>query len=233
VTDAILEFRQLGKKIGNDGGELLFQGLSAAIRKPESIALMGASGQGKSTLLRILAGLEPMDEGELLLHGQSLASMDMRRWRREVCYVAQQAVMLPGNVAFNLQTVSRLHGTAFDAVLAKRLMEQFGLGHIDWKKPAEELSGGEKQRVALIRSCMMRSSILLLDEVTASLDVDNSRLVEEMLMARHREDGTVLIWITHQPEQALRIAKRSWTLAGGKLTDGVVAVQHTESVESL
>lgn len=230
MTDPILEFKQLGKKASNPKGSMLFQGLSAAIEKPESIALTGASGQGKSTLLRILAGLEPMDEGELLLRGQSIAGADRRCWRREICYVAQQAVMLPGSVEDNLQTVSRLQGTAFDAKLAKRFMEQCGLGHIDWKKQAEELSGGEKQRVALIRSCMLRSPVLLLDEVTASLDAENSRLVEELLLERHREEGTVLIWITHQPEQAKRIASRSWTLSGGKLMDSGAPVCFPESV---
>jgi putative ABC transport system ATP-binding protein len=137
--------------------------------------------------------------------------------------VAQQAVILTGTVDFNLRTVSRLHGTAFEERFASELMEHCGLGGIPGTKQASELSGGEKQRLALVRSLLLRPSILLLDEVTASLDEENSRFVEELLLERHRSEGTTLIWVTHQPEQAHRVASKHWTLANGQITESEVS----------
>ncbi|WP_165861101.1 ABC transporter ATP-binding protein [Paenibacillus paeoniae] len=220
---AIFEIKQLSKRIpagdGLSGERLLLNHINAVIQEPESIAMMGASGQGKSTLLRILACLESADEGELYVHGSSCRSMDRTKWRSQVCYVAQQAVMLPGSVEDNLRTVSRLHGTAYEEQLAIRLMDRSGLDSITMKKSAEDLSGGEKQRLALIRSLMLRPSVLLLDEVTASLDAVSGRLIEEVLMDWHNSEGTSMLWVTHHADQARRVASRAWTLEGGKLLD--------------
>lgn len=220
---AIFEIRQLSKRIPSVderfGDRALLKNINALIQEPESIAIMGASGQGKSTLLRILACLDSADEGELYVGGFSCKGMDKTKWRSRVCYVAQQAVMLPGSVEDNLRTVSRLHGTAYEEALAIRLMERGGLGHIPMKKFAEELSGGEKQRLALVRSLMLRPSVLLLDEVTASLDSASGRLVEDVLMDWSREEGTALIWVTHHADQARRVAARTLTLEDGLLTD--------------
>ncbi|MCR2802324.1 ABC transporter ATP-binding protein [Paenibacillus soyae] len=223
---ALLEIEGLGKRIATDeagGLRTLFHGLSAVIREPASIAVMGASGQGKSTLLRMLACLETIDEGDVRLNGQSFRQSDIREWRMDVSYVAQQAVMLPGTVDFNLRTVSRLHGATYEERLASELMERCGLGGMPGAKQATELSGGEKQRLALVRSLLLRPQVLLLDEVTASLDEENSRYVEELLLERHRSEGTTLIWVTHQPEQAHRVAPVHWTLAGGRITESGVA----------
>lgn len=224
--EAILEIEGLGKRIASDeagGLRTLFDGLSAVIREPASIAVMGASGQGKSTLLRMLACLEAIDEGDVRLQGQSFRQWDMREWRTKVCYVAQQAVMLTGTVDYNLRTVSRLRGTAFEERFASELMERCGLGGMPGTKQASELSGGEKQRLALVRSMLLRPLILLLDEVTASLDEENSRLVEELLMERHRSEGMTLIWVTHQPEQAYRVAPTHWILANGRIAESEAA----------
>lgn len=220
---ALLEIRGLSKRISsareNSGKRVLLNQINAVIREPESIAIMGGSGQGKSTLLRILACLDSADEGDMYVRGASCSSMEPAKWRSRICYVAQHAVMLPGSVEDNLRTVSRLHGTEFEQALAERLLKQSGLDHIPLKGSAEELSGGEKQRLALIRSLMLRPAVLLLDEVTASLDAISGRLVEDILLDWHREEGAALIWVTHHADQASRVASRIWTLKDGRLTD--------------
>ena len=91
------------------------------------IALLGVSGQGKSTLLRILASLTRADEGDIAMQGASQRQMDPREWRMKVCYVAQQPVMLGGSIEHNLKTVSLLHRTPYDKKLAERLMGELGL----------------------------------------------------------------------------------------------------------
>ncbi|WP_259391336.1 ATP-binding cassette domain-containing protein [Paenibacillus sp. 1011MAR3C5] len=220
---ALFEIRGLSKRIPStyesSGERVLLNHIDAIIREPESIAIMGALGQGKSTMLRILACLDSADEGDMSIRGASCSSMEPAKWRRQVCYVAQHAVMLPGSVEDNLRTVSRLHGTAYEQSLAERLMERSGLAHLPMNGPAEELSGGEKQRLALIRALLLRPTVLLLDEVTASLDSISCRLVEDILIDWHSEEGLTLIWVTHQAEQASRVASRTWTLEDGRLTD--------------
>ncbi|MGR7945075.1 ABC transporter ATP-binding protein [Paenibacillus sp. M.A.Huq-81] len=193
----------------------LWSGLTASIKQPEVIAVTGPSGQGKSTLLRMLACLDVPDHGDMRLHGKSYRETDPVHWRKKVCYVAQHAVMLPGSVEDNWRTASRLHGTTYDKRLAALLVERAGLGHIPLDQSSSDLSGGEKQRVALIRSLMLRSDVLLLDEITASLDEDNSKRIEELLLDWHYEHGTTLVWVTHDKVQANRVASLSWKLSSG------------------
>ncbi|RJX41685.1 ATP-binding cassette domain-containing protein [Paenibacillus pinisoli] len=234
--NALLEIRGLSKRIPSaresSGERVLLHKIDAVIREPESIAIMGGSGQGKSTLLRILACLDSADEGDMYVRGASCSSMEPAKWRSQVCYVAQHAVMLPGSVEDNLRTVSRLHGTVYEQPLAERLMKQSGLDHIPMKGPAGDLSGGEKQRLALIRSLMLRPAVLLLDEVTASLDAISGRLVEDILLEWHREEGAALVWVTHHADQASRAASRIWTLKDGTLTDSELSCESGISDET-
>lgn len=204
---------------GNHASRYLFSHISAQLPEPDRIALIGASGQGKSTLLRILALLDSPDEGDLIVEGVSFKDINPRQWRMAVTYVAQQAVMLPGSVEDNLRLVSRLHGTPYDSILAAQLIEQLGLDYLDLGKKAADCSGGEKQRISLIRSLLLRPRILLLDEITASLDMNSSQKVEALLLNWHQKEGTSFVWVTHDLEQARRISSRTWILSQGSLQD--------------
>lgn len=101
----------------------------------------------------------------------------------KIAYVAQQAVMLPGTIEDNLKIASTLHKSRFDEGLAREFMKDVGLEHLDWAKQARDLSGGEKQRVALIGSLLLHPVILLLDEITASLDQQSKEYVYDAMYA--------------------------------------------------
>ncbi|SES19355.1 ATP-binding cassette domain-containing protein [Psychrobacillus sp. OK032] len=195
----------------------LFSDITATVKSGERIALLGKSGQGKSTLLRILALLEQSDRGEIRLNGVTSRHTDTRVWRTIVTYVAQQATMLPGTIEENLKTVSKIHNETFDDKLARKLMKDVGLESIDWAKKATDLSGGEKQRVALVRSLLLKPSILLLDEVTASLDQQSKESVENLLLNWNAAYKTSFLWVTHDSEQARRISERIWFMEKGTL----------------
>ncbi|MCZ8518141.1 MULTISPECIES: ABC transporter ATP-binding protein [Paenibacillus] len=203
----------------SETGKALFRGVSAEAGAGESVALLGGSGQGKSTLLRILAWLETAEEGQVAYGGRTRSEWKAADWRRRISYVAQQPVMLPGTVEDNLRTVSRLHRTAFDEPLARRCMEALGLAGLPWAKPAADLSGGEKQRTALVRSLLLRPEVLLLDEVTASLDPGSRAAAEELLADWRAEHGTCQIWVTHDLRQARQACTRVWLLADGALQE--------------
>jgi len=212
----ILDMNQLSKRYGDT---TILQRFTAQIKRSEIISLLGKSGQGKSTLLRIMCRLESQDEGEILLHGHSYLTVDPKEWRKKICYVSQQSYMLPGSVEDNLRTVSQLHKTPFDMPLAKELMISLDLDYLDWGKKSIDLSGGEKQRVSLVRSLLLRPEILLLDEVTASLDMQSKHAVEKLLQEWQEQEGTTCICITHDIEQAQRMSHRIWFIEEGSLLE--------------
>ncbi|SEB54222.1 ATP-binding cassette domain-containing protein [Paenibacillus sp. GP183] len=215
----VLDIQGLKKTFEGSTQPYLFSGVSAQIAQPTVIALLGASGQGKSTLLRILSLLDEPDEGDILLQQVSFRSMDQRSWRMKVCYVAQQAVMLSGTIEDNLKIVSYLHKKPHDHQLMSQLLKQLDLEHLQLGKSAADLSGGEKQRISLIRSLLLRPEVLLLDEITASLDMHSMKLVEQLLLNWHREEGTTLIWVTHNLEQAHSVSQRIWFMGNGTLLE--------------
>lgn len=216
-----LELQRVSKKHWHPESErpYILSEITAAVGHLDRVAIIGTSGQGKSTLLKLLARLDHLDDGDLLLNGQSSKLMDTRLWRMQVSYVAQFPVMFEGSIAYNLQTVSRLHGTPYDNELAAQLMLRAGLDYLDPSKPVADLSGGEKQRIALIRTLMLRPSFLMLDEVTASLDQHNTKRIEELLLGWSEQNQTALLWVTHDMEQADRFSTKTWIVEGGSLSE--------------
>ncbi|PZD94560.1 ABC transporter [Paenibacillus sambharensis] len=219
----LLELHQLAKLQFDNREEYLFRPITSKVAQGDRIAVIGASGQGKSTLLRILARLERPDEGYMSLDGVSDKDWKPAQWRKKVCYTAQHPVMLPGTVEDNLQTVSRLHSLPFDAPAAKGYMGQLGLGDLDWKKEASSLSGGEKQRVALVRSLLLQPDVLLLDEFTASLDPGSREGAELCVRQWADTSKAAVVLISHDMEQAERMCSVVWFMAGGELLEAADA----------
>ncbi|TXK81859.1 ATP-binding cassette domain-containing protein [Paenibacillus sp. N3.4] len=205
-----LLIEHIHKKHPNGGQTPLFECISAQVAKCDRIAILGPSGQGKSTLLRMMAALEQSDSGSLILDGRPVSVWNPSEWRKKVCYVPQQAVMLPISVEDNLALASKLHQRPFDQPLARKLMEQVGLADLKWSQKAIELSGGQKQRIQLVRSMLLRADFLLLDEVTSALDAQSKLAVEHMLKQWNEEQGVGLVWVTHDHEQAARVSQRFW-----------------------
>ncbi|MEJ8548044.1 ABC transporter ATP-binding protein [Brevibacillus borstelensis] len=216
---SVLSLDHLGKRLPTPPHAWLFSDITADIASPEITLIMGKSGQGKSTLLRLLGLLDMADGGTIRHLGKTPSEWGPEKWRMSVSYVAQHPVMLPGSVEDNLRAVSRLHKRPFESEQARTWMEAVGLGEMDWSKQAAQLSGGERQRVALVRSLLLHPAVLLLDEVTASLDAISKRATEELLVDLHRREGTTLLWITHDWEQARSVGQRIWFLAGGRLLE--------------
>ncbi|MEW9700516.1 ATP-binding cassette domain-containing protein [Paenibacillus sp. SI8] len=205
--------------------------MHATINTGDRIAVLGPSGQGKSTLLRTMARLELIEAGSLTLHGRQMANWLPNEWRKKVCYVPQLPAMLPVTVADNLAMASKLHQSGFDQKLATALMEQVGLAELDWRHKAAELSGGQKQRVQLVRSLLLRPDILLLDEVTSALDVQSKQAVETLLAGWSEQEGTSFVWVTHDQEQARHVCRRLWHLENGELSE-VTADVEAETIGS-
>jgi len=184
------------------------QPLAFDLAEGECLAVRGPSGAGKSLLLRALADLDP-NEGELSLDGQRREAMPAPRWRRLVTY-------LPAEPGWWAETV----GAHFaDWPAAEPLVETLGLPAASRAWPVSRLSTGERQRLALARALVQRPRVLLLDEPTAGLD-ETARNAVETLVAARLAEGAAALWVTHDAEQARRLAQRCLTVEGGRVTEG-------------
>ena len=175
----------------------------------EVVAITGPSGAGKTTALRALAGLTPLDAGSLRLRGEPPEAGGWPAYRRQVHLLLQTPVMLPGTVRENLAAAfepAAATGT-LDLDRARELLEALGLGsRLD--DPAADLSVGEAQRVHLVRSLLVEPAVLLLDEPTSALDAANQRRVEELLTS----SGMGLVLVSHDAEQLGRLGARQIAL---------------------
>lgn len=164
--------------------------------------ILGRSGSGKSTLLSLLAGLDKVTSGQIIINGQDLStakSGKLAQYRSSIGIIFQAYNLLPNlNVVENIQMGCWASGKTPDDNYVNELLTQFGLTHRQ-NANIKTLSGGEKQRVAIARSLIGRPSILFCDEPTGALDRQNEAQVTEILQKLH-QSGLTIIMVTHNPE---------------------------------
>ena len=185
----------------------LLKPASFSVSAGECIAIRGPSGGGKTLLLRALADLDP-SEGIVCLDGRDRTAMSGPEWRRLVGY-------LPAEPGWWADTV-REHFTDRRAAACIATDLGFPEDAKDW--PIARLSTGERLRLALVRALMAAPKVLLLDEPTAALDPASVRAVESLITARVRA-GLAALWVTHDAEQARRIAVRRLVVSGGQVRE--------------
>jgi putative ABC transport system ATP-binding protein len=176
--------------------------VSFDLNEGECVALQGASGVGKSLLLRAIADLDP-NEGTVKLDGMLREDVPAPRWRSQVTYVAAE----PGWWCDTVQE----HFTAWNQAMP--LVERLGLPSDCGTWNIRRLSTGEKQRLGLVRALMLQSRVLLLDEPTSALDA-TSTATAESIIAERISGGTGVIWSTHDSAQARRVGSRLFLMDG-------------------
>jgi putative ABC transport system ATP-binding protein len=200
----------------------ILRGISLTIMAGETVALLGPSGSGKSSLLMVLAGLERPSAGRVELAGHDLAMLDedglARLRRHHVGIVFQSFHLIPTmNALENVAIPLELAGDRNALAVAGAALERVGLGHRLTHYPGQ-LSGGEQQRVAIARAFAAGPQLLLADEPTGNLDGETGRAVMDRLFAEHARLGTALLLITHDAELAAR-CEREIVLADGRVVE--------------
>jgi putative ABC transport system ATP-binding protein len=200
----------------------ILRGISLTIMAGETVALLGPSGSGKSSLLMVLAGLERPSAGRVELAGQDLAALNedglARLRRHHVGIVFQSFHLIPTmNALENVAIPLELAGDRNALAVAGAALERVGLGHRLAHYPGQ-LSGGEQQRVAIARAFAAGPQLLLADEPTGNLDGETGRAVMDRLFAEHARLGTALLLITHDAELAAR-CEREIVLADGRVVE--------------
>ena len=192
-------------------GKYLFKELQLDLPQGQCSALLGPSGVGKSSLLRLIAGLQPFEPSGRVIIGKNQAQLP-GHISTEIAYMAQQDLLLPWlNALDNVTLGARLRRQRPDHARARDLLRQVGLADYERALPAT-LSGGMRQRVALARTLMEDRPIILMDEPFSALDAITRLRLQELAAKLLR--GRTILLVTHDPLEALRISQRIFIMSG-------------------
>jgi putative ABC transport system ATP-binding protein len=192
------------------GGKRVLHDMSMTI-EPGATALLGASGSGKSTTLRLLNRLADPDSGVVRMHGKDVRTEDVLELRRRAVLVPQLPAPLPGTVADNVRFGPSLVGRSVDV---EPLLDRAGLDGSYAERDASQLSVGEQQRVMLARALALEPEVLLLDEPTSALDESARDEIEATL--RELRERVSIVLVTHDGAQAERLTTRTVRIRDGR-----------------
>lgn len=210
----VLRFNNIDFKDNNIN---ILKEVTLSITKGECISIVGASGSGKSTLLKICSDLISPSRGEMYFKGKSYNDYNPIELRKKISYCIQNPVLFGKNVADNLYFPFNIRKQKIDKNKILKFLDKFYLDESYMEKSIHSLSGGEKQRIAIIRNIIYKPEVLLLDEATSALDNNNAKIVEEIVDDLNNQ-GVTVIWVTHNMEQSLGIFKRRITMKSGGIT---------------
>lgn len=215
-SGATIEIQDLSKKFGEFTAVSSF---NISIRGGEFISVLGASGSGKTTVLRILAGLEEPTGGRILIDGQDATLLPSEA--RDIGLVFQDYALFPHmsveqNIAFPL----RMRKVPKETIRTEvdRILALVGASHLRARKP-NQLSGGQQQRIALARALVFSPKLLLLDEPLSALDKNLREHMKAEIKALHRKTGVTVIYVTHDQSEALALSDRVVVMREGRILD--------------
>jgi len=220
--DTVLEAAGLGKQVSSPEGTLaILADVSLAIRRGETVAVMGASGAGKSTLLALLAGLDEPSSGNVKLAGSELTRLDedgrAAVRARHVGFVFQSFHLVPSLTALeNVMLPLELAGRRDARGAALEVLGRVGLGGRVGHYP-RQLSGGEQQRVAIARAFVTRPDVLFADEPTGNLDAATGEKIMDLLFGLNRATQATLVLVTHDLPRAADLATRVVVVRAGRI----------------
>ena len=219
VGDYIIEFRDV--QYGIDGGPRLVCGLDLRVERGETLVLLGRSGSGKTTTLKLINGLLAPSSGEVLVEGRATTAWDPIRLRRRIGYAIQEVGLFPHfTVERNVGLVPRLDGWPEDRIRtrASDLLQQVGLTPDQFlARFPRELSGGQRQRVGVARALAADPRILLFDEPFGAVDPVTRQDLQNQFLELRRSFATTSVFVTHDVREALRLGSRIGLMHQGKL----------------
>lgn len=212
--EKIFEVKHLSYQIGETK---ILKDINLDVERGKYVTVVGPSGSGKSTLMRILASMISPTSGQVLFNGQPLNSFDPTEYRQKVSYAFQQPTLFGKTVKDNLQFPFEVRKKNFDETLVKHYLEMVNLNESYIDKSVNDVSGGERQRIALVRNLIFPPEVLITDEVTAGLDADNKAIVHKMLN-EFNDRGLTILRVTHD-ETEIDDAKSLITIKNGEIVN--------------
>lgn len=211
--DSKLETESLTKVVD---GEPIVEDVSLRIAASTVLAVVGSSGAGKSSFLRLLNRLDEPTDGTVYLDGVDYREVDPQELRRRIGLVPQESALRPGTVRENVAASDRIRGEPVDDERVAALLDRVQLPNAA-ERDVEDLSGGQQQRVAVARTLYVDPEVLLLDEPTSHLDSETEARVEELLGDLIRTEGLTCVLVTHDTAQAERLGDRVAEFEDGRV----------------
>lgn len=197
----------------------ILKNITGSFPQGKITTLVGPSGAGKTTLFKLCNGLLSPDSGEIYIQDKIISSYDPVTLRQHVGIALQSAPMITGSVMDNLSLPLELQGKQLSEEEAINLLNDVGLNQEFLYRNIKDLSGGQRQKVSIARTLVNRPSILLLDEITSSLDPTSKQDIEKLIVKINQKYGTTIIWITHNLQQALDIGQYTWIMMDGEVIE--------------
>lgn len=227
-TSPLISLDGVELTLANDAGPVeILRGIDLAVGASETVGIVGPSGSGKTSLLMVIAGLERVTRGDVLVAGTNFASLNEDELAQvrgtHIGIVFQDFHLIPNMTALeNVALPLELAGRSDPFMRAEEALSEVGLGHRMTHYPGQ-LSGGEQQRVALARALAPRPSLILADEPTGNLDGETGEKIIELLFDIHERLGTTLLLVTHEARLASH-CKRRVAIADGRIqSDDVIS----------
>ncbi|WP_029450817.1 ABC transporter ATP-binding protein [Clostridium algidicarnis] len=199
-----------------DKNNIIIDNFSLNVNEKDYISIVGPSGSGKSTILKLFSHLISQTSGTIEFKGKDYLDYSPYELRRQITYCFQNPILFGDTVMDNLKFPYITRKKTLDKDRIKYLLKIFDLPDSILDKDIHKLSGGEKQRIALIRGILFKPEVLLLDEVTSALDEKNTKIVESVVNKLNSE-GMTILWVTHNIEQSKKYANKLLSVEGGKL----------------
>ena len=200
----------------NMGDLEILKGISFDIEKGDCISIIGQSGSGKSTLLKLCADMIPITSGNIYFNGKCYTRYNPIELRKKISYCLQTPELFGKSVCENLEFPFKIRKEKVNKQRIVKLLERFNIDESFLEKDIISLSGGEKQRISIIRNLLYTPDIILLDEATSSLDLENAKIVEEYVQELN-DLGVTVLWITHSMEQSEKIFNKRITISECKI----------------
>lgn len=191
--EKVFEVKDLSYQVGSTK---ILKNITVDIEKGKYITVVGPSGSGKSTFMRILASMISATSGEVLFNGKKIETYDPIEYRQKVSYAFQQPTLFGKTVKDNLMFPFEVRKQDFDEQKVLDYLKMVNLSSDYLEKNVNDVSGGEKQRIALLRNLIFPPEVLITDEVTAGLDAENKRIVHKML-EEFNQRGLTILRVTH------------------------------------
>lgn len=211
-----MSFLELKNIYYENDNNCILNNISINIEKGDCVSIIGASGSGKSTLLKLCADLISPSKGNIYYREKSYLSYNPLELRRKISYCVQIPYLFGSKVYENLEFPFKIRDERVDNSKILALINRFNLDESILEKEITSLSGGEKQRIAIIRNLLYTPEILLLDESTSALDKENAKKVLDYVKELNGQGVTVL-WITHNLEESEEIFNKRIYISEGKL----------------
>ncbi len=213
INLSLLEFKDVFFKNNNQS---ILEDINLSINSGDYISIVGPSGSGKSTFLKLCSHLISPSKGSIFYKGKSMKEYNPIDLRKDISYCFQTPYLFGDSVKDNISFPYEIRNLKVDFNRVSELLDVFNLSKDYLDKSIKNLSGGEIQRISLIRSLLFYPEILLLDEITSSLDIDNTVIVENSMNQLSKE-GVTILWVTHDLNQSMRDSNKLLTIESGKI----------------